>query len=137
MSGPSPTPPTEPPPARATLHDRPSAAELVAAVRELLERDVMPATEGRIAFHARVATNVLAMVERELAVGPELDAEEHARLVARLGHDGTIAELTSELAAGIRAGAFDDRRAEVVEDLRATVRAKLAVANPTYAEPHP
>ena len=47
-----------------TLHDRPSAGELVAAVREYLERDVMPATEGRVAFHARVAVNVLGMVER-------------------------------------------------------------------------
>ena len=44
---------------RMTLHDRPTAAELVAAVHEYLERDVMTATEGRVAFHARVAVNVL------------------------------------------------------------------------------
>ena len=42
------------------------AAELVAAVREFLERDVMAATEGRVQFHTRVAVNVLSMVEREL-----------------------------------------------------------------------
>ena len=41
-------------------HDVPSAAQLVEAVREYLERDVMAATEGRVRFHARVAVNVLA-----------------------------------------------------------------------------
>ena len=39
--------------------DRPTAAELVTAVREFLERDVMAATEGRVQFHTRVAVNVL------------------------------------------------------------------------------
>ena len=53
--------------------DRPTAAELVAAVREFLERDVMAATEGRVQFHTRVAVNVLGMVEREL------DARRRAR----------------------------------------------------------
>ncbi len=52
-----------------TVHDRPTAAELVAAVREYLERDVMTSTEGRVAFHARVSANVLGMVERELELG--------------------------------------------------------------------
>ena len=82
-----------------TLHDRPTAAELVAAVREYLERDVMTATEGRVAFHARVAVNVLGMVERELELGAAQDAAEHDRLVALLGRDGTVRELTEVLAA--------------------------------------
>ena len=73
-------------------------------MREYLERDVMPATEGRVAFHARVAVNVLGMVERELTLGPAQAEAEHGRLVALLGHDGTIRELTEELATGIRAG---------------------------------
>jgi hypothetical protein len=119
------------------LHDRPTAAELVVAVREYLERDVMTGTEGRLAFHARVAANVLAMVERELTIGPALDAEEHAGLVSLLGHDGTIRELTGELAARIRDASLDDRRPEVVAHVRAGVLAKLAVANPTYAEQQP
>jgi len=119
------------------VHDRPTAAELVEAVREYLERDVMPGTEGRLSFHARVAANALAMVERELSTGAALDAAEHDRLARFLGHDGTIADLTTELAGGIRAGDFDSRRAELVELLRATTLAKLAVANPTYAESGP
>lgn len=117
-----------------SLHDRPTAAELMAAVREYLERDVMAATEGRVAFHARVAVNVLGMVERELALGPEQDVAERERLVALLGHDGTIPDLTSELARGIRDGSLDARRDAVVEHVHATVRAKLEVANPKYLE---
>ncbi|MHB1854544.1 MAG: phosphotransferase family protein, partial [Acidimicrobiales bacterium] len=49
------------------LHGSPDVAGLVEAVREYLENDVMTATEGRVRFHARVAVNVLGMVERELA----------------------------------------------------------------------
>ena len=49
-------------------HDMPSAAELVEAVREWLERDVLTGTQGRLQFHTRVAINVLSMVERELIV---------------------------------------------------------------------
>ncbi len=58
----------------------------------------MTATEGRVAFHARVAVNVLGMVERELELGAAQDAEEHDRLVELLGRDGTVRELTEVLA---------------------------------------
>jgi Domain of unknown function (DUF6285) len=115
-----------------TLHDRPTAAELVASVREYLERDVMPATEGRVAFHARVAVNVLGMVERELEVGEAQDAAERDRLVALLGREGTIRELTESLALGIRDGSLDVPWTDVVDTVRETVRAKLDVANPRY-----
>jgi hypothetical protein len=117
-----------------SLHDRPTASELVHAVREYLEKDVMPATEGRIAFHARVAANVLGMVERELELGAAQDAAEHARLVQLLGRQGTIHELTTLLADDIRRGAMDARWPETVDHVRATVRAKLEVANPKYLQ---
>jgi hypothetical protein len=117
-----------------TLHDRPTATELVAAVREYLERDVMPATEGRVAFHARVAVNVLGMVERELEVGAAQDVEEQERLVELLGRDGTVRELTEVLARGIRDGSLDLPWSEMIESVRGTVRAKLEVANPGYLD---
>ena len=117
-----------------TVHDRPTAAELVAAVREYLERDVMPGTEGRIAFHARVAANVLGMVERELELGPGQDGEERARLAALLGHDGTVRELTDELARSIRDGSLAASWEDAVAVVRASVRAKLEVANPRYLD---
>jgi hypothetical protein len=108
------------------LHDRPTAAELVQAVREFLESDVVPATEGRTRFHARVAVNVLAMVERELEAGPG-PAAAHAAHLAALG----VAD-DHELARAIRTGALDERRAEVRVAVRESVRAKLDVAHPGY-----
>jgi hypothetical protein len=117
-----------------TLQDRPTAAELVEAVREFLQRDVAPAVEGRLAFHTRVAINALGIVERELTIGPGLDAAQRSRLAALLGHDDDLRDLLVELAARIRDGSLDDRRDEVLGCVRAAVRAKLEVANPRYLE---
>jgi hypothetical protein len=112
--------------------DRPSAADLVTAVREFLERDVMPATEGRVQFHARVAVNVLTTVARELELGEQFAADERRRASAVLGHDGEPDALEHELAAAIRAGRLDDRDDAVRAHVRATVREKLLIANPGY-----
>ncbi|MEY2431654.1 MAG: hypothetical protein QOC92_1379 [Acidimicrobiaceae bacterium] len=109
-------------------HDRPTATELVEAVREFLERDVMAATEGRVQFHTRVAVNVLGMVQRELDLGPEQAVAHRARLNA-LGFADE-----AELAAAIRRGDVDDRYDEVKSAVTATVTDKLKVANPKYLD---
>lgn len=110
-------------------HDPPTAAQLVEAVREFLENDVMAATEGRVRFHTRVAVNVLGQVQRELEVGATQERA-HAERLAALGVGSE-----AELAAAIRRGDLDDRYDEVKAAVWATVRDKLAVANPGYAEP--
>jgi hypothetical protein len=107
-------------------HDAPTAGELLEAVREWLDRDVIPATEGRLRFHARVASNVLGIVEREIELGPEQAAKHRARL-ARLG----VAD-DAELAGAIRRREFDDRAEELRVLLTESVLEKLAVANPRY-----
>lgn len=112
-------------------HDLPTAAQLVEAVREFLERDVMDATEGRVRFHTRVAVNVLGQVQRELELGPD-QARKHAERLATLG-----VESEAELAAAIRSGQLDDRYAEVKDVVWATVKDKLAVANPKYLDDLP
>ncbi|MGH7895242.1 MAG: DUF6285 domain-containing protein, partial [Candidatus Binatia bacterium] len=48
------------------MQDRPTAIELLTAVREFLEQEVLPGLEGRKRFHTLVAANVLAVVAREL-----------------------------------------------------------------------
>jgi hypothetical protein len=107
-------------------HDVPTAEQLVESVREWLERDVLTGTTGRLQFHTRVAINVLAMVERELHDGVAMAAAHEARL-AELG-----AADDAELAAQIRNGELDDRLDRVRELVWASVRDKLAVANPKY-----
>jgi hypothetical protein len=107
-------------------HDTPSAAQLVESVREWLQRDVLESTEGRLQYHARVAINVLSIVERELAMG----AVQHAAHTERLHALGVADD--AELAAAIRSGALDDRLDEVRELVWQSVRDKLAVANPKY-----
>jgi hypothetical protein len=110
-----------------SLHGAPTSAELLEAVREWLERDVMSSTEGRLRFHARVAANVLATVERELAVGADQDAAHHERL-ASLG----VAD-DAELARAIRDGDLDDRLDAVRAVVRSDVDDRLSVANPKYS----
>jgi hypothetical protein len=113
----------------AEPHDAPSLAQLVEAVREWLDSDVVGGTEGRLRFHARVAANMLGMVERELALGPD-QAAAHRQRLAALG----VAD-DAELAAAIRAGEMTDRAVELRATLRAAVVDKLRVANPRYLEP--
>jgi hypothetical protein len=107
-------------------HDRPSAAELAAAVREFLEQDVMEATQGRVQFHTRVAINALSMIERELREGEVMASEHRARLAALGCSDD------EELARAIREGSLDERWDEVVTAVREATIEKLRVANPDY-----
>lgn len=112
--------------------DRPTVPELVQAVREFLETEVQPGLQGSVAFHTRVAVNVLKIVERELADGPAQAAEEKARLVALLGHDGDLDTLAHQLIEAIRAGRMDVATPGLTQHLRSTVMAKLAIDNPRY-----
>ncbi|MBK5332533.1 MAG: hypothetical protein JJD93_11210 [Ilumatobacteraceae bacterium] len=107
-------------------HDVPSTGELVEAVREWLQSDVLAATDGRLQYHTRVAINVLSIVERELALGV---AHEEAHL-DRLRSLGVADD--AELAAAIRSGELDDRLSEIRALVWESVRDKLAVANPKY-----
>ena len=45
------------------MQDRPTALELLAAVRAFLEDDVLPCLEGRKRFHGPVAVNILGKVK--------------------------------------------------------------------------
>ena len=123
---------------RRSIQDRPTAPELLEAVREFLERDVMTSTEGRTAFHARVAVNALGIVERELVLGPEVDAPVLERLALLLGApDAPPAELATALGARIRDRTLDDRIDDVIEVVVALTEAKLTVANPRYLDDDP
>lgn len=110
----------------ADLHGQPGSPELVAAVAEFLRDEVMPATEGRTGFLARVAANVLDDVERELRLGPDQGRRHRERLGALARRD------RADLAAAIRSGELDAFDPAVQAAVRAEVTDRLAVANPRY-----
>jgi aminoglycoside phosphotransferase (APT) family kinase protein len=113
-------------PARPRLHDRPTALELTRAARGALGDDVLPGLGGRAEFQVRVTLRALGMIERELE-----HAADHAAVhAAALQSLGVTDE--GEMAGAIRDGRLDGHEAEVFAALRATVRAKLEVANPKY-----
>lgn len=110
----------------SSVHGRPSAAELIAAVADFLDHDVRDAVTGQVNFHARVAANALRMVERELLAPEPVDV---TAALETLG-----AEDEADLAAAIRRGALDDRGADLMTGLRALVRHRLAAAHPGYED---
>jgi aminoglycoside phosphotransferase (APT) family kinase protein len=91
--------------------DRPTAAELAAAVRGFLEAEVLPTLDDRrLRFRTLVAMNALGIVERESPPPPE--------------HDWALARR-------IRSG---DVRREDADEIAADVEAKLRVASPRTLE---
>ena len=115
--------------------DRPTAAELLAAVADFLREEATPAldrAEPRLGFQMRVAANSLAILEREARLGAGADAREHARLQALLRRDGTLEDLNRELARQLRTGERDERDAELMAHLDATIADKIAIANPRW-----
>lgn len=143
------------------MNDRPTAEELLAAVREYLLTEVAPsAADHRSRFRALIAANVVAIVRRELGtydagvrterelaeiaslVGEEsgsrsaagADGDAHADAGAQAGPRGALVEANRRLAQWIRDGAADS--GEPARAARALVRSqvegKLAVSNPGY-----
>jgi hypothetical protein len=114
------------------MREEPGAGELLEAVAAFLRDEAMPALDGRLAFHARVAANVLDIVRRELDVMPDARRAEAARLAALLGHDGDADALNGELCDRIAAGtvALDDPA--LVAHLWATTLDTVAVDQPKY-----
>jgi hypothetical protein len=89
-------------------YDRPAAAELVAAVREFLEQEILPGLDDpRLRFRTLVAMNALGIAVRELATGETGPSEPERRALAdqiRAGEvpDGTLALLKEQVAAKLR-----------------------------------
>lgn len=111
-------------------HDPPTSAQLVEAVREWLETQVMPNVSGAMQFHARVAANVLAMVEREIELGPEQRATHETGLRALGCADD--AELARRIRSGDLCGPDGRVRDDVESFVFDSVVDKLRVANPKY-----
>ena len=114
------------------MEDRPTAAELLRAVGDLLADEVLPVVDVTVAHKVRVAANLCRIVERELLLGGDAAEGERRAYADLLGHDGELAELNGELSTRLRHAdeAFLAASIDVLID--ATV-AKLAVDKPGYA----
>jgi len=115
------------------MQDQPTAEELVGAVRDFILNVAMPQLQARDAFHARVAANALGIVQRELKIAPDANAQEHVRLRQLVGVDGTLEELNRELCNRIRNGEFDLETPGLSDHLWETTLTKLAIDQPKYS----
>ena len=94
------------------MHDRPTPQELAEAVREFLEREILPTIDDhRLKFRTLVAINGLGIAERELWATTEPPRQDW------------------ELARRIRAG---DVPENAIALLKEQVAQKLRVSNPSY-----
>ena len=107
------------------VHDRPDPGELLEAVREFLGAP----PDDRERLHRRVAANVLATVERQLAAAATDEAAHRARL-DELG----VADNRELAALAATMGEDDPRYPLLTAHLAAWARAKVAVVNPRYLE---
>jgi hypothetical protein len=129
------------------MQDRPTALELIAAVKHFLEQEVLPVQEDhRLRFRTLVAANALTIVQRELDAGPALAEDEGRRLEVLLGlqlsavddWDSHVRALRLELARRIRQGVADHGawRQAVMTSTVASVEAKLLISNPKFVVRH-
>lgn len=128
------------------MQDRPTANQLIDAVRQHLETALLPTiTDPRLRFQTLIAAHVLGIVGRELELGDAQQAAEWSRLSALLGADhdlpgGSVeratglANRTAHLCDLIDGGAFDapSDRDRLLAHLEQTAIEKLQVANPRY-----
>jgi Domain of unknown function (DUF6285) len=133
------------------MNDRPTAEELVAAVRQFLEGELIATlTDARLRFQTLVASNVLTIVERELQLEEDQLLREWQWLAEVLELSGPAPERLAalrkalrqanlQLCQRIRQGAFDQHSSflELTRQLRQSVERKLQVANPRYLATFP
>jgi hypothetical protein len=111
---------------------RPNAPELLSAIAELLEGEVLPAAPPALQHKVRVAAHLAGMLEREQHLGAENDRRERELLAGLLGHDGEVPELSAELAGRLRTGGNDALEAAAWPALVEIARADLAIAKPGH-----
>lgn len=122
------------------LDERPTAAELIAAVADFLEKKAAPQLDAHTAFHAKVAVNALRIVERELQQGDAFTATEAARLQELLAASGNAATTADAGLNSLNAALCDAIREEKIatddpalrRHLLQSVLARMQIDSPKY-----
>ncbi|MBT3733392.1 MAG: hypothetical protein HOG25_01995 [Gammaproteobacteria bacterium] len=116
--------------------DMPRTDELISSVRDFLRAEVMSETAGRTNFMARVASNSLDIVLRELELGSQAKEQELERLRSLLGeHDGSLGlgDLRWQLTRKLRSGEQSLQDQQLQNHLRQTVTNQIAIDQPRYS----
>jgi len=112
--------------------DMPRADELLQRSREFLRDSVMPETQGRTSFLARVTGNALDIVLREFELGPATRQAEQIGLESVLGKSGEVEALRWELVDALRSGVMPLNTPGLADHLRNSVAAQIAIDQPRY-----
>lgn len=117
------------------MHDQPSVSELVLAVKSFIDETAGPNLTGHAAFHARVASNALATVLRDLELRPANEAAEIARLKNLLdaSEGDDLATLNARLSEKIRSGDLTPQTPGLLEHLKTTTVAQVEIDQPRYS----
>ena len=107
-------------------------SELLGAVKGFLMDSALPALSGRDQFNARVAANVLGIIDREQQVGPELAALDAAAAQQWLPGDSGSGTALQQLSRALAAREID-ADTDFFEYLRQRQLLVSAINNPRYA----
>ncbi len=107
-------------------------SELLGAVKGFLMDSALPALSGRDQFNARVAANVLGIIDREQQVGPELAALDAAAAQQWLPGDSGSGTALQQLSRALAAREVD-ADTDFFEYLKQRQLLVAAINNPRYA----
>ncbi len=116
------------------MSSRPSASELLEAIGELLEDEVMPAVPEELRHKVRVAANLIQILTREWQLRPAQIASEYAVLRDLVGTEADLGELRSELDDRLRPGSAATPDFDVLawQALVLIARGELAIVKPGH-----
>jgi len=117
------------------MHNQPSVAELAQAVKNFIDDTAAPNLTGHAAFHARVASNTLATVLRDLEARLKNERDETTRLRTLLGDDTntSLDDMNRQLSANIQSGEMDISTPGLLAHLKITTIAQIEVDQPNYS----
>jgi aminoglycoside phosphotransferase (APT) family kinase protein len=111
----------------------PPTNELLDSVAKFLLDDIGPATDGRLNFFTKVASNSLRIVKREISLGPAAAEQELAGLRTLFQCEDSLTVLRWRLVAELREGNLPLDDSALIEHLRSVTVNRLAIDQPKYS----
>ena len=117
------------------MQTHPSLNELLEAVKHFIDKTATPNLEGHASFHARIASNVLSIVLRDLEQGKAAAMQEGQQLAALLNAspDEDLQTLTRKLCDEISADKITIETPGLLAHLKSSAIAQLNIDQPRYS----